>query len=61
MAMAVHVVQRPITVYHLQGGGLKPIVTYGEDLLGSAPPIPLLWSGAHYDLLLPAAGAASAA
>ncbi|KXZ55075.1 hypothetical protein GPECTOR_3g231 [Gonium pectorale] len=61
MVMAVHVVGRPITVFHVpeQGGALEPIVTYGEGLLESGlAPICLLWSGAHYDLLLPAAGQA---
>ncbi|GFR48207.1 hypothetical protein Agub_g10065, partial [Astrephomene gubernaculifera] len=32
MVMAVHVVQRPITVFHVQGGALEPIVTYGDHL-----------------------------
>ncbi|KAG2493949.1 hypothetical protein HYH03_007879 [Edaphochlamys debaryana] len=54
MAMAVHVIRRPITVYHVTGSGVEPIVTYGDQLLGSVPAISLLWSGAHYDLLLPA-------
>ncbi|PNH04732.1 hypothetical protein TSOC_009037 [Tetrabaena socialis] len=55
MAMAVHIVGRPITVFHIQGGVLAPIVTYGEQLLTGAGvvSISLLWSGAHYDLLLP--------
>lgn len=45
------------------GGSSSPahIVTYGEDLLGGSPskqqqavaPMHLLWSGQHYDLLLP--------
>ncbi|GIM06424.1 hypothetical protein Vretimale_10733, partial [Volvox reticuliferus] len=63
MVMAVHVVQRPITVYHAEDGQLAPIVTYGEHLLGAAQPISLLWSGAHYDLLVPelAAGTATGA
>ncbi|GIL55524.1 hypothetical protein Vafri_11091 [Volvox africanus] len=63
MVMAVHVVQRPITVYHVEDGQLAPIVTYGDQLLGSAQPISLLWSGAHYDLLVPelAAGTAGGA
>ena len=53
MVMAVHVVQRPISVYHLTGAGLEPIVTYGEQLLSAGVrPISLLWSGAHYDLLV---------
>ncbi|GLI60484.1 hypothetical protein VaNZ11_002643 [Volvox africanus] len=52
MVMAVHVVQRPIMVYHVEDGQLAPIVTYGDHLLGSAQPISLLWSGAHYDLLV---------
>ncbi|KAG2425396.1 hypothetical protein HXX76_013810 [Chlamydomonas incerta] len=60
MLMAMHVLGRPITVYHVADGGLEPIVTYGEQLLqpGGPSPIHLLWSGAHYDLLVPAAAAA---
>jgi OTU domain-containing protein 6 len=55
MLMASHVTRRPITVYRLVGGSAEPIVTYGEQLLASGvPPVHLLWSGAHYDLLLPA-------
>ncbi|KAG2430792.1 hypothetical protein HYH02_013631 [Chlamydomonas schloesseri] len=62
MLMAMHVLGRPITVYHLTDRGLEPIVTYGEQLLdGGAAPIHLLWSGAHYDLLVPAEAAAAAA
>ncbi|EFJ50382.1 hypothetical protein VOLCADRAFT_88936 [Volvox carteri f. nagariensis] len=61
MVMAVHVVQRPITVYHMQGGELTPIVTYGDYLLGAVQPISLLWSGAHYDLLVPEGAVAGAA
>ncbi|GLC43468.1 hypothetical protein PLESTB_001560400 [Pleodorina starrii] len=53
MVMAVHVVQRPITVYHVQDGELAPIVTYGDHMLGAVQPINLLWSGSHYDLLVP--------
>ncbi|PNW88849.1 hypothetical protein CHLRE_01g047450v5 [Chlamydomonas reinhardtii] len=58
MLMAMHVLGRPITVYHVSDRGLEPIVTYGEQLLaapGAAAPVHLLWSGAHYDLLVPAA------
>lgn len=57
MVMAVHVVQRPITAYHMDDGELAPIVTYGDHLLSSFPPISLLWSGSHYDLLVPDATA----
>jgi hypothetical protein len=56
----VYVIQRPITVYRLVGGygrggpNVEPIVTYGEPLLAAGvPPVHLLWSGAHYDALLP--------
>jgi hypothetical protein len=34
---------RPITVYHIEGGSLEPVVTYGEELgKGGAAPINLL-------------------
>lgn len=52
MLMASHVLQRPITVYHMQGAAPEPIVTYGDHMLPRTPAIHLLWSGAHYDLLV---------
>lgn len=34
---------RPITVYHIEGGSLEPVVTYGEELgKGGNQPINLL-------------------
>ena len=53
LLMASRVLQRPICVYQTAWGGPQYILTYGEDLCKSAAPIHLLWSGAHYDLLLP--------
>jgi len=54
MVMAVNIIKRPITVYRLSGGSVEPVVTYGEELAaGGLAPISVLWSGAHYDLLLP--------
>jgi OTU domain-containing protein 6 len=50
--MAANVLQRPICVYQPRfGAAPQHIITYGEDK--AATPIHLLWSGAHYDLLLP--------
>lgn len=50
--MAANVIQRPIRVYENRFfGGPKHIITYGEDF--KAKPVHLLWSGNHYDLLLP--------
>jgi OTU domain-containing protein 6 len=51
--MASRVLQRPICVYQAAWGGPQYILTYGEDYEKSAVPMHLLWSGAHYDLLLP--------
>lgn len=52
--MASHVLARPITVFRPLDGGLEPIVTYNEGLAGGkAPALNVLWSGAHYDSLLP--------
>jgi hypothetical protein len=31
-ALLLHVYLRPITVYHIVGGSLQPVVTYGEEL-----------------------------
>jgi len=50
MVMAVNVIRHPLTVYRTVSGSVEPIVTYGGDLPGKV--IHLLWSGAHYDLLL---------
>lgn len=50
MVMAANIVRRPITVYQLTAMGLQPIVTYGDKFSGTT--INLLWSGAHYDLLV---------
>lgn len=38
-------------MHRLQRGSAEPIITYGEEL-GSVH-IHLLWSGMHYDLLIP--------
>ena len=72
--MAAHVFARPIRVWSLAGrGALSPVVLYGEEYgeggaaaAGLPPPrdaMHLLWSGAHYDLLIapPSGGAATAA
>ncbi len=54
IVMSVNLVKRPITVFRLTlaGRSVEPIVTYGEELKGT--PVNLLWSGAHYDVLVPA-------
>ena len=50
---AVHVLKRPVAVYRLAAGSRPThILTYAEHLDGVA--VHVLWSGAHYDLLLPA-------
>jgi OTU domain-containing protein 6 len=51
--MASRVLQRPICVYQAAWGGPQFILTYGEEFEKSAAPMHLLWSGAHYDLLVP--------
>jgi|APGre2960657404_1045060.scaffolds.fasta_scaffold138567_1 OTU domain-containing protein 6 len=52
---AVHVLKRPIAVYRLAAGGRPAhILTYFEEALGAVAAVHVLWSGAHYDLLLPA-------
>lgn len=58
---AINIIKRPITVYRTTAGRAEAIVTYGEELSagGTVPAVHLLWSGAHYDLLLPAAAASS--
>jgi OTU domain-containing protein 6 len=53
LLMASRVLQRPICVYQAAWGGPQYILTYGEEYQKSAAPMHLLWSGAHYDLLLP--------
>eukprot|EP00882_Tetradesmus_deserticola_P005057 GHRQ01005328.1.p1 GENE.GHRQ01005328.1~~GHRQ01005328.1.p1 ORF type:complete len:264 (+),score=91.74 GHRQ01005328.1:81-872(+) len=53
LLMASRVLQRPIRVYQSGWGGPQYILTYGEDLEQSAAAMHLLWSGAHYDLLVP--------
>lgn len=53
LAVATHVLHRPITVDMLRHTRLQPISCYGEELHGSAESVPLLFHGAgHYDLLL---------
>jgi hypothetical protein len=45
----------PPLIFAPPQGALEPIVTYGDALLAAGvAPVSLLWSGAHYDLLLPA-------
>ena len=57
MLMASHVFSRPITVYHVQEGAVQPIVTYNEALRQQgAEDLSVLWSGSHYDALLPVPG-----
>lgn len=59
LLMASQVLQRPVHVWQpaggwlggLGGGGMRHIITYGEDL-PPARPVHVLWSGSHYDLLL---------
>lgn len=53
LLMASRVLQRPIAVYQAAWGGPQYILTYGEEFEIAAAPMHLLWSGAHYDLLLP--------
>ncbi|KAI7836087.1 hypothetical protein COHA_010015 [Chlorella ohadii] len=53
LAVATHVLCRPIAVYMLRHTGLQQISCYGEGQHGSAASVPLLFHGAgHYDLLL---------
>lgn len=53
--MAANVVQRPIHVWQAAwGGGMRHIITYGEDYQPWTS-VHVLWSGAHYDALLPKA------
>ncbi len=56
LVMASHVLQRPISVYQSGWGGPQYILTYGEEYAQAADPLHLLWSGSHYDLLLPQQG-----
>jgi OTU domain-containing protein 6 len=49
--MASQVTQRPICVWQPTWRGMHHIITYGEEL--AAVPLHVLWSGAHYDSLLP--------
>lgn len=51
LVMAVNVLKRPIHVYQPTFHGPEHIITYGEER--KADPIHLLWSGNHYDLLIP--------
>jgi OTU domain-containing protein 6 len=53
--MATHVLSRPIGVWSPGPGGPSHIITYGEEEFPSEPPLHVLWSGAHYDLLIPVA------
>uniref|UniRef100_A0A383VJM8 Ubiquitin thioesterase OTU n=1 Tax=Tetradesmus obliquus TaxID=3088 RepID=A0A383VJM8_TETOB len=53
LLMASRVLQRPIAVYQAAWGGPQYILTYGEEFEIAAAPMHLLWSGSHYDLLLP--------
>ncbi|KAI8475999.1 MAG: hypothetical protein J3K34DRAFT_402622 [Monoraphidium minutum] len=53
LAMAVKVLRRPIAVYSPEPGGPQHIITYGEEF-AKEPAMHVLWSGAHYDLLIPA-------
>ena len=54
LLMAANVVQRPINVYRLLRTSCQVVATYGDRYTDKA--IDVLWSGAHYDLLLPEAG-----
>jgi OTU domain-containing protein 6 len=51
MVMASHVLQRPISVYRPISNGVEIVVTYGDGYAAKEA-INVLWSGAHYDLLL---------
>eukprot|EP00879_Flechtneria_rotunda_P006027 GHRR01006339.1.p1 GENE.GHRR01006339.1~~GHRR01006339.1.p1 ORF type:complete len:279 (+),score=66.16 GHRR01006339.1:80-916(+) len=60
LLMTSRVLQRPICVYQPGSsswgfGSSSPqlIVTYGDEYRKAATPMHLLWSGAHYDLLVP--------
>lgn len=53
LLMASRVLQRPISVYQATWTGPQYILMYGEEYGKTAKPMHLLWSGAHYDLLLP--------
>eukprot|EP00878_Enallax_costatus_P019177 GHUV01020223.1.p1 GENE.GHUV01020223.1~~GHUV01020223.1.p1 ORF type:complete len:187 (+),score=4.87 GHUV01020223.1:195-755(+) len=53
LLMASRVLKRPICVYEATWSGPQFLLTYGEDLVKTAAPMHLLWSGAHYDLLVP--------
>lgn len=52
LAMAVQVLQRPIAVYSPAPQGPQHIITYGTELKKETP-MHVLWSGNHYDLLIP--------
>ncbi|GBF95281.1 hypothetical protein Rsub_08312 [Raphidocelis subcapitata] len=54
LAMAIHVLGRPIGVWSPGPGGPSHIITYGEESF-TEPPLHVLWSGSHYDLLIPVA------
>jgi hypothetical protein len=51
LVMAANVLDRPIRVYQQTWTGPNHIITYGEDK--KAAPVYVLWSGNHYDLLIP--------
>lgn len=51
LVMAANVLDRPICVYQPTWTGPRHIITYGEGK--KANPIHVLWSGNHYDLLVP--------
>lgn len=52
LAMAVKVLKRPIAVYQpTMTGQPQHIITYGNEY--DEAPMHVLWSGAHYDLMIP--------